>query len=118
MNELPSRLDELDKDKIIVTACPHKDRAILAMAYLRTKGYRAISLSRISRSVKHNPCPNGFGTPCFTDTALTTRYCSLKQNPAATAPFCVTCSQTRYRTNVETQSQNQIFARKIFMAIS
>jgi len=37
LNELPSRLDELDKDKIIVTACPHKDRAILAMAYLRTK---------------------------------------------------------------------------------
>jgi rhodanese-related sulfurtransferase len=41
LNELPSRLDELDKDKIIVTACPHKDRAILAMAYLRTKGYNS-----------------------------------------------------------------------------
>ncbi len=41
LNELPSRLDEIDKDKTIVTACPHKDRAILAMAYLRTKGYNA-----------------------------------------------------------------------------
>jgi rhodanese-related sulfurtransferase len=41
LNDLPSRLDELDKEKIIVTACPHKDRAILAMAYLRTKGYNS-----------------------------------------------------------------------------
>jgi rhodanese-related sulfurtransferase len=41
LNELPFRLDELDKDKIIVTACPHKDRAILAMAYLRTRGYNS-----------------------------------------------------------------------------
>ena len=41
LNEMPSRLDEIDKDKIIVTACPHKDRAILAMAYLRTKGYNS-----------------------------------------------------------------------------
>jgi rhodanese-related sulfurtransferase len=41
LNALPYRLDELDKDKIIVTACPHKDRAILAMAYLRTKGYQS-----------------------------------------------------------------------------
>ncbi len=41
LNELPGRLDELDKNKIIVTACPHKDRAGLAMAYLRTKGFRS-----------------------------------------------------------------------------
>lgn len=34
-------LNELQKNKIIVTACPHKDRAILAMAYLRTKGFRS-----------------------------------------------------------------------------
>ena len=38
MNELPDRLNELPKDKIIVTACPHKDRAIIAMSYLRSKG--------------------------------------------------------------------------------
>lgn len=41
LNELPKRLTELPKDKIIVTACPHKDRSSIAMAYLRTKGYKA-----------------------------------------------------------------------------
>lgn len=41
LNELPARLDELPKDKIIVTACPHKDRAIIAMTYLRSKGIKA-----------------------------------------------------------------------------
>ena len=40
LNELPNRLDEIDKSKIIVTACPHKDRAIIAMVYLQTKGYK------------------------------------------------------------------------------
>ncbi len=39
--ELPERLDELDRTKILVTACPHKDRAIIAMVYLRSKGYDA-----------------------------------------------------------------------------
>ena len=37
LNELPARLDELPKNKIIVTACPHKDRAAIAMTYLRSK---------------------------------------------------------------------------------
>ncbi len=41
LSELPARLDELPKDKIIVTACPHKDRAIIAMSYLRSKGIPA-----------------------------------------------------------------------------
>lgn len=41
LNELPKRFNELPKDTIIVTACPHKDRSALAMAYLRTKGYNA-----------------------------------------------------------------------------
>lgn len=41
LNELPKRLAELPKDRIIVTACPHKDRSSIAMAYLRTKGYNA-----------------------------------------------------------------------------
>ena len=44
LNELPGRLNELDKDKVIVTACPHKDRAIIAMTYLRTKGYQTMYL--------------------------------------------------------------------------
>ena len=41
LNELPARFKELPKDKIIVTACPHKDRSAIAMAYLRTRGYDA-----------------------------------------------------------------------------
>ena len=39
--ELPARLAELDAEKIIVTACPHKDRAIIAMVYLRSQGIKA-----------------------------------------------------------------------------
>ena len=45
LNELPKRLNELPEDKIIVTACPHKDRAIIAMSYLRSKGIPARYLS-------------------------------------------------------------------------
>ena len=41
LNELPKRFNELPKDKIIVTACPHKDRSSIAMAYLRTRGFNA-----------------------------------------------------------------------------
>lgn len=41
INELPGRLAELDKDKIIVTACPHKDRAIMARTFLATQGYNS-----------------------------------------------------------------------------
>lgn len=41
LNELPSRLAELDKNKLIVTACPHYDRSSMARLYLITKGYRA-----------------------------------------------------------------------------
>ncbi|MGM0408468.1 MAG: rhodanese-like domain-containing protein [Bacteroidota bacterium] len=37
--ELPDNLDKIDKSKIVVTACPHKDRAIIAMTYLKTQGY-------------------------------------------------------------------------------
>ena len=39
LNELPKRLKELDRSKLIVTACPHKDRSALAMVYLKTQGY-------------------------------------------------------------------------------
>lgn len=41
LNELPKRLAELDKTKTIVTACPHQDRATVAMVYLRSKGIKA-----------------------------------------------------------------------------
>ena len=41
LNELPNRLSEIDMKKVVVTACPHKDRAIIAMVYLRSKGIKA-----------------------------------------------------------------------------
>ena len=41
LNELPARLDELDATKIIVTICPHYDRAEIARTYLTLKGYRS-----------------------------------------------------------------------------
>ncbi|MCX5812527.1 MAG: hypothetical protein NT178_08285 [Proteobacteria bacterium] len=40
LNELPKRLNKLDKNKIIVTACPHKDRAINALVFLKTKRFK------------------------------------------------------------------------------
>jgi len=45
LNELPNRLDELDKSKIIITACPHNDRANIARVFLMLKGYNARYLS-------------------------------------------------------------------------
>lgn len=39
INELPDRLDELDKDVLVVVACPRNDRSNIAMHYLKTKGY-------------------------------------------------------------------------------
>jgi len=41
INELPARLDELDKTKIIVTVCPHMDRSEIARTYLTLQGYRS-----------------------------------------------------------------------------
>lgn len=41
LNELPDRLGELDKTKIIVMACPHYDRAEIARTYLTLKGYQS-----------------------------------------------------------------------------
>lgn len=43
--ELPKNLHKISKDKLIVTACPHNDRAIIAMIYLKTKGYNVKYLS-------------------------------------------------------------------------
>ncbi len=41
LNELPNRLNEIDKEKIVVTMCPHYDRAEIARLYLTLKGYKA-----------------------------------------------------------------------------
>ena len=40
LNELPKRLNELDRNKLIVTACPHKDRAIMARTFLKLQGFQ------------------------------------------------------------------------------
>lgn len=45
LNELPKRLDELDKNKLIITACPHNDRANIARMFLYLKGYQVRYLS-------------------------------------------------------------------------
>ncbi len=41
LNELPKRLRELPKNKLIITACPHNDRANMARIYLTLNGYEA-----------------------------------------------------------------------------
>lgn len=40
-NELPERLDELPRDKILVVACPMTDRSNMARAYLVNQGFDA-----------------------------------------------------------------------------
>lgn len=45
LNELPDRLNELPKDKIIVCACPEAVRSNIAKQYLTLKGYNAKFLS-------------------------------------------------------------------------
>ena len=45
LNELPARLNELDKNKLIITACPHNDRANMGRMYLQLKGYKVKYLS-------------------------------------------------------------------------
>lgn len=43
--EITSDYVLLDKSKIIVTACPHNDRAIIAMVFLKSKGFTTGYLS-------------------------------------------------------------------------
>ena len=39
--ELPDRLDELPKEKLVVVACPKTDRANMARSYLASEGIEA-----------------------------------------------------------------------------
>jgi len=41
LNELPDRLSEIDRNKTIVTICPHYDRAEIARLFLKLKGFEA-----------------------------------------------------------------------------
>ncbi len=43
--ELPERLDELPKDKLIVVACPKADRSNMARTWLAAQGYEVKYLS-------------------------------------------------------------------------
>ena len=45
INELPNRLNELDHDKLIVTACPYSTRSNIAMHYLKIAGFNVKYLS-------------------------------------------------------------------------
>lgn len=45
LNELPERMHELPSDKLIITACPHNDRANMARMFLTLNGYNARYLS-------------------------------------------------------------------------
>lgn len=43
--ELPTRIDELPKDKLLVVACPHTDRSNMARSYLAAQGYNVKAIS-------------------------------------------------------------------------
>jgi rhodanese-related sulfurtransferase len=43
--DLPEKMNTLDQKTLYVTACPHNDRAIIAMMYLKSKGYKVKYLS-------------------------------------------------------------------------
>jgi len=45
LNDLPKRMHELPKEKLIVTACPHNDRSNMARLFLTLNGYNAKYLS-------------------------------------------------------------------------
>ena len=44
LNELPDRLEEVPKDKLIITCCSAIVRAAIAYAYLLEKGYEKVKI--------------------------------------------------------------------------
>ncbi len=40
-NELPERLEDLPKDKLLVIACPYAERSSMAYTYLSSQGFHA-----------------------------------------------------------------------------
>ena len=40
-NEIPDRLDELPKDKLIIVGCPTINRSVTVSAYLKTMGFNS-----------------------------------------------------------------------------
>jgi rhodanese-related sulfurtransferase len=45
LNELPNRLDELDREKLIVTICSQATRSNMAAVYLLSKGFKNVKFS-------------------------------------------------------------------------
>lgn len=41
LSDLPNRYTELSKSKLVVTACPHYDRALMGRIFLLEKGFKA-----------------------------------------------------------------------------
>jgi len=44
LNELPERLSEIPRDKLVCTLCPGKIRATIAMCYLVTEGFSNVKV--------------------------------------------------------------------------
>ncbi len=44
LNELPERLSEIPRDKLVCTLCPGKIRATIAMCYLVTEGFNNVKV--------------------------------------------------------------------------
>jgi len=44
LNQLPDRLNEIPKDKLVCTLCPGKIRAAIAYAYLTEEGFKNVNL--------------------------------------------------------------------------
>lgn len=44
LNELPERLSEIPRDKLVCTLCPGKIRATIAMCYLISEGFENIKV--------------------------------------------------------------------------
>lgn len=46
LNELPDRLDEIPRDKLVATLCPGGSRAAIGYIYLRTRGFENVRILR------------------------------------------------------------------------
>ncbi len=46
LNELPDRLDEIPRDKLVATLCPGGSRAAVGYIYLRSKGFDNVRIFR------------------------------------------------------------------------
>ena len=50
LNELPDRLEEIPRDKLVCIVCPGKVRAVMAMCYLVSEGFENVKVLSASHS--------------------------------------------------------------------